>query len=291
VYRARFYPLGHPVDFESDSEAALEVVRSAWSAWPCLFGRDPYHVVIQTNDGPPAAAPPVYSPSPNRLRFLCDDQNYAAVSTQCAILRVSLATVENREFFRYHFVEAVVLTAIDATFTEPIHGACVAKNGKGVLLCGDSGAGKTTLAYACARAGWTLISEDGLHFSPGGILVGGFWVFRLREPARDLFPEIRECEASLAPNGKLAIALDARAAGMSVDWSCRPGAVVFLARRPGAPELVSYDESRAMEFFSVWIRNHDRDTSTSRFRKLIRSGCYELRYERVQEAVDVLDTL
>ncbi len=137
----------------------------------------------------------------------------------------------------------------------------------------------------------TSWSVDGLHLSPGGTLVGGFWVFRLREPARELFPEIRECEVSAAPNGKLAIAVDARATGMSVEWSSKAGPVVFLARRPGAAELGPYDESRAMQFFSQNIRNHDCDTSTSRFRRLVQGGCYELRYERVQDAVDALNGL
>lgn len=291
MHQARFYPLGHPVDFQSDSEAALDVARSVWSAWPCLFDREPLSVMIQTNDGPPAAVPPAYRATSNSLWFLCDERNYAAVKRGCVMLRVSLATVGNREFFRYHLLEAVVLTAIDEAFTEPIHAACVSKDGKSVLLCGESGAGKTTLAYACARSGWTLISDDGLHLSPEGVLVGGFWVFRLREPARDLFPELLEREAAPAPNGKLAISVDAEAEGMGVDWSCRPGPVVFLARRPGPAELVPCDEGRAMGFFSKFIRNHDRDTSSSRFRKLIQGGCYELHYEGVQDALDALNTL
>jgi hypothetical protein len=121
--------------------------------------------------------------------------------------------------------------------------------------------------------------------------VGGFWIFRLREPAREIFPEIREREACPAPNGKLAIAVDARLERMSVAWSCKPGPVVFLARQPGPPELEPYDETGALEFLSQCIRNHDRDASVSRFRKLIQGGCYRLRYERVQDAVDVLNRL
>ena len=44
--------------------------------------------------------------------------------------------------------------------TTAIHAACVEHEGGGILLCGDSGAGKSSLSYACARAGWTYITDD-----------------------------------------------------------------------------------------------------------------------------------
>jgi len=41
-----------------------------------------------------------------------------------------------------------------------IHGALVVRDGKGMILAGPSGRGKTTLALALANAGWTYASDD-----------------------------------------------------------------------------------------------------------------------------------
>src|SRR5262249_50082514 len=144
-----------------------------------------------------------------------------------------------RQWFEYNLLEPLVLTALDTVFFDPVHAACVSSGNRGVLLCGDSGAGKTTMAYACARAGWTLISEDGVHVADGEppLLVGGFWRFRLREHARTLFPEIADLPVGKAANGKQAIIIDAPSAGFQTAPDVPAGPTVFLERRPGPAEL------------------------------------------------------
>lgn len=42
----------------------------------------------------------------------------------------------------------------------PVHGACVARDGAGVLIGGVGGSGKTTTALACARRGWSYLADD-----------------------------------------------------------------------------------------------------------------------------------
>lgn len=49
----------------------------------------------------------------------------------------------------------------------PVHAACVARDGRGVLLTGPSGAGKSTLALALVEAGFDFLSDD-LVFLAGG---------------------------------------------------------------------------------------------------------------------------
>lgn len=41
-----------------------------------------------------------------------------------------------------------------------LHGSCVAKDGKGLLLMGDSGVGKSTLARRFIEMGWQLVTDD-----------------------------------------------------------------------------------------------------------------------------------
>ena len=74
-----------------------------------------------------------------------------------------------------------------------MHAACVARNGVGVLLCGDSGAGKTTLAYACAKAGWTYVTDDGSYIVHGRddlLVVGNCNQIRFRPGGKLIFPEL-----------------------------------------------------------------------------------------------------
>ncbi len=42
----------------------------------------------------------------------------------------------------------------------PLHGSCVEKDGEGIVLIGDSGAGKSTIARAFINQGWRLVSDD-----------------------------------------------------------------------------------------------------------------------------------
>ena len=57
---------------------------------------------------------------------------------------------------------------------EVIHAALVSKNGKGVLFAGKGGAGKSTVALACIRAGFGYLGDDyiGLEACAGGHFVG-----------------------------------------------------------------------------------------------------------------------
>lgn len=49
-----------------------------------------------------------------------------------------------------------------------LHGALVARDGRGVFLAGGAGAGKTTTALAFARDGWALLADDGPLFALDG---------------------------------------------------------------------------------------------------------------------------
>jgi hypothetical protein len=48
-----------------------------------------------------------------------------------------------------------------------LHGAVVAAHGRGVLFCGPSGRGKSTLALLASQLGHAVLSEDGAVIEPG----------------------------------------------------------------------------------------------------------------------------
>src|SRR5260370_42173942 len=69
--------------------------------------------------------------------------------------------VEDREFFRFQFLEGMANSLLCEHHLAAVHSAAVAYRGRALLLCGDSGAGNSFLPYAYARRGWTYTSEDG----------------------------------------------------------------------------------------------------------------------------------
>jgi hypothetical protein len=294
----RLYPLGHPVELVSNSKAAVDAAEESWGDWPQLFDQAPLRFRVDVGPGPEAVTAPEYRPAGGGFYFKCDPANGAAFHAQsaCGQIHAAQGTVEQRAWFRYHLLEAAVLTALDTVFFTPVHAACVARRGRGLLLCGDSGAGKTTLAYACARAGWTLISDEAVHLAPESrdLLVGASRVFRLREPARDLFPELQGLTAAATMNGKSAIQINAKEYGMRVDWSAIASGTVFLARRSGAAALDPFSTDAAVAYvlkYLDYLPQSQRDSARRRIRDFLACGCQRLEYEKVSDAVALLETL
>lgn len=75
---------------------------------------------------------------------------------------------------RYELLEfAVFMLASRGRGLIPLHGACVGENGRGVLLMGDTGAGKSTVSLHCGLRGMEFISEDGVFVTPDARLATG----------------------------------------------------------------------------------------------------------------------
>src|SRR4029077_5099751 len=102
-------------------------------------------------------------------------------------------------------------TLLKSLYLTPLHAAFVSLAGRGVLLCGDAGAGKSSLAFACARSCWTFLSDDSgclIRSGSDRLVVGNPYQMRFREAGIDLFPELRNRRATPRPTGELAIEID-----------------------------------------------------------------------------------
>jgi hypothetical protein len=75
---------------------------------------------------------------------------------------------------RYELVEFAVFTlAARVQELMPLHAACVGRGRRGLLLIGDSGAGKSTAVLHCALRGFDLVAEDSLFVAPQSLLATG----------------------------------------------------------------------------------------------------------------------
>jgi hypothetical protein len=292
--RALFHPLGYPVLIEADATEPLRLAAESWGASRPLFDAPPLHLTIRVQPGILPEDSPRYQASADGFSLVCDHLTRGGFSIRAhaACLHLSRAVLEQPEFFRYQLLECLVLTALDTVYFVGLHAACVVPPGRdGVLLCGASGSGKSTLAYACARAGWTFVSDDS-HLAPGAvnIVTGSSDKIRLRDPARELFPELLTGPSVTAPNGKQCIEVDP-ARNFSASVSASAQHCVFLSRRPGPAAVSRYPEACAVEYFMRYNTRHDRSGAEQRLRDFVRGGAWLLEYEHLEDAISTLERL
>lgn len=300
---ALHYPLGFPVEIVTNSPAALAAAEESWGKFRKVFYEPHLQIRLGVFSGrglvcPP---PPVCRGQRNLIINIADRENYVVLDTRqgFAFGWVTPATVENRAYLRYYFLEGTACCLIDSLFLTAVHAACVALDGHGVLLCGDSGAGKSSLAYACARQGWTFLSDDSTSLvrkAAARVAIGNPYQMRFRESAVELFPELQERRRTSRLNGELAIELAtasvpqiAIASQSSIDY------IVWLNRREiQSPGLYRYPKNRLLQWLEqvfCWGEQEVRDAKRACLGSLLTVPVFEMRYSELASAVRQLEAL
>ena len=241
THRAEFYPYGFAVSVVSNSPVVLQAARESWAGWPKRFDGPPLDLRCLVSEGaaPECLPPPVVRAQRNLIVWSADADNYwcGDMATGFASAWVTAGLAAETRYFRYHVLEAMAYCLLDSLHVVAVHAACVAWNGHGVLLAGDSGSGKSSLAYACARRGWTYIADDASSLVRRGtarIVLGDPRLFRFRATAGALFPEFEGMEESPHALGKPTIEVPADSLpAVRTAVESRVDAVVFLKRREG----------------------------------------------------------
>jgi hypothetical protein len=213
-------------------------------------------------------------------------------------LVVSTAALRYPTYLRYFFLEGGAACHITTRFTTPVHAGCVAFNGRGVLLCGDSGAGKSSLSYACARCGWDYIADDAsflLNRNCMRIVIGDCHKVRFRPSAAELFPEIAGHEITPRAEGKPSIELPTapmahinRRESVTVDF------LVFLNRRHDGPStLVPYSKDVARHYMRQVPFGSPASIAVQHvsIECLLTAPIFELRYSDLDWAIERLEQL
>ncbi len=191
--------LGGQFHFETDSPQLLRIVDQAYARLPShRFARPGPRLDVKlllTRAMSPrtrreraaghkraAAASHIEPPQVRPLSgggLLCgamESANFMAVTPQqrSAVVVVSPDMLQFSYHIRYELLEfAVYMLAARVQRLIPLHAACVGLGGTGILLLGESGAGKTTLALHCLRKRLDFLAEDSVLVEPKGLLATG----------------------------------------------------------------------------------------------------------------------
>ena len=211
---------------------------------------------------------------------------------------VTPQTLTSTPYLRYYIIEAAVYAMLSAMRAAPLHAACVSLNGYGMLLCGDSGAGKSSLAFAGARSGWTFTCDDASYlpfYRTDRMIVGNCHQFRLRDSGPQLFPELEGRSITPRATGKPSIEVPtAELQGLITSESAIVQAIIFLNRHDVLkPELVPSSREAA----SAWFRQFP-SANTALYRQqqaaidqLLEVPVYELCYTVLDWAIARLNRL
>ena len=303
-HEAFFFPLGFPVRVVSNSHRVLDAAAQSWSSFGAEFPGEPVEILLEVRTQ--AASSDALPPAPGHIIIgsllfeVADADNFfiADLKTGRAMGRVTPGAVACQSYLRYFFLEAPALSMISNTRAIAVHGACVRAGGKGILLCGDSGEGKSTLAYAGARAGWTYLSDDATYIPmdrEDRLALGNSTQVRFRPSAAELFPELAGRAITPRAAGKPSIEV------RTSEWpelatanATRVDHVIFLNRRHAeSQELVP------MRPLTVWpwFRQHlisppeMRPRQEAALSQLLSGGLFELRYRDLGWAINRINEL
>lgn len=300
--RERFYPFGFPIEVRTNSADILAHFDESFRVFEKRFDTKPVLIDVHVIEDDAIECPPTpeHQIMIPLLVWIANPRNFAVVDfdrlrTQIV---VSSAAVRHPLYLRYFFLEPAATCHISSRYSTPVHAGCVSLDGRGVLLMGDSGAGKSTMSFACARAGWSYIGDDAsmmLNHQSQRIVIGNCHQVRFRPSAAELFPEIRGLAITPRAEGKPSIEFPtASLPHLRVAEAAHVDYIIFLNRAwEGSPQLVPWrrDVARHSMRQAVIGTPELRNLQYATIERLLTAELLELRYTDLAPAIERLETL
>lgn len=294
-----YFPLGFPLDLETNSRDAVEAAEESWGGQRQEYDAPPLRMRVVVRPEGYLSQPAAHRKSGSLYSVISDRDNFAQVDLEdlFAAVHVSQMTASDHTWLRWFFVESLAYLMLSQRDIAMAHAGLVARDGLGVMLCGAAAAGKSTLAYACARAAWTYLSDDAtalLAESEDRIVLGWPRRIRFRPEATRLFPELERFAARTRPTGKIAIEVVPADLGIRTADRAPVGAIAFLERGAGPPSARRISGDEAVErlladmpsYGGAVDEMHERAVS-----RLAAAKAVVLRYESIRDGVDLLSGL
>jgi len=301
-YRGVFYPLGFGVEICSNDRQVLEAANQVWGQLRPRQSSAIVQLRIGVGESSSIECPPSPTVRAQRylISFIANVENHATcdLNTGFGFACISRIALQHRLYFRYHFLEPLVMVLVSGFCAPALHAACVGCLGRGILLCGNSGAGKSTLAYACARAGFTYISDDAsylLRDSEHPRVAGHSHQVRFRPSSVRFFPELQGRELTPRLEGKPSIEVPtSELPGLITAQEARVHYLILLKRSPfAAAELRPISIGIALERLheSLFPVAEIRSLQIAALQQLATVQAFEFHYWDLDDAVRCLETL
>ncbi len=297
------------MEIDTTSEEVLTAIDGIWGRYPCLNAAKPIRLRIDVSA---SAFDPNAESDQSHITFdkawmwidhgpdSTGSGNYARGNFDEGWGEIHLTAdrAADAAYVNYHFAEPLAYLLLAPHHFAFVHAACVSLNGHAFTLCGEAEAGKTCLAYACARRGWTFLSGDATHFLHEGDdfpTAGRPYSIRFRESARNLFPELQSWPSALRPNRKKSIEVDTDQLNMPFALRARASHIVFLERRAGSTvkvEPVSTEEAALRLDETVFFGGEAiRESQRATLRRFASRPAIRLTYSDLDQAEAALRML
>lgn len=299
--QAEYFPMGYRLHISTNSELVHRTAARIWSRYPRLSNEPAVclNISVTASDArlPPPA--PSFRGREHLFSIVADRDTFATADLRTGAGFACFTENVSGDYLRYHFLEPLAYVLIAARYLTFTHASCVTLDGRAVLLCGDSGAGKTCLAFACARKGWTFLSGDAtavVRSRTDYRVLGRPFEIRFRESARRLFPELQRYPRVMRPNGKDDIEVDPRDLKLKCDLEGTASHVVILERShhpmPAVVEPVPREEAlRNLEQAICFGDQASRTEQLQSLVKLLTLPALRLRFHDLVSAERVLRSL
>jgi hypothetical protein len=305
-----FTPLGAHLRLETNSPEVVQACRASFGRYgfPSSPDSRDAQIVIRLlvddafNEVPPWPDP-VFRGQGDIFYVSVGRQNTAIADLEKghAAGFLTPAMARDAAFLRNTFLECLTFTLLTqgkASTHTYIHGSAVALGDRGLIFCGPSQAGKSTLAFACARRGFRVVTDDVVYLREQDEELnvwGKPWHLRFLPDYTRFFPELSQNTAALRFDGKdcFEIDVDTFLPGQTLT-RCKPEAIFFLERCATQPRYEAIDPHEALQLLSRDLV-YDRPEVMERHRRfwlrLIQKGCYRLHCGENLDAVVQLLTL
>jgi hypothetical protein len=296
--------VGNAVTLETNSSRLLQTFEAAFGRYgPPPEGAPEISLRILVDETFSSAAPwppPVVRGNGDLLYISAGHENVvvADLGQRHAFGFLSPAMAADTPFLRRSFLECVVFAmathGTGATHSY-VHASAVARSNRGFLFSGPCEAGKSTLAYACARRGFGIVSDDVVYLRSESQRLtawGRPWRLRFLQDCIRFFPELESRRVLPIAENEIEIEVEEFLPGRT-QMRCDPSALFFLQRSETHPRVEPIEPDAAVQLLARDLIA-DLPLVTERHRQawtqLAERGSYILHYgDDLQATVDLLE--
>jgi hypothetical protein len=252
-----FAPIGVHLRVETNRPEILGAARTAFGRYSlAASGPNPSRFTIRLLVDPsfaetPPWPEPVFRGSGDLFYVSAGRQNTAVadLSRRHAVGFIAPAMAQDTRFLQRTFLECLLFTMATqgsgATHSY-VHASAVTRGNMGLIFSGPCEAGKSTLAYACARRNFRILTDDVVYLDwreKRPVAWGRPWRMHFLPDAHHFFPELSH------PGGEdeeIEIEVEELLPGRT-QTSCEPAALFFLNRSAGRAECSVFPPEKAAE--------------------------------------------